>query len=52
VEKVLKGLGDLSWEPADPVGEGEEYRAESEKGDHASALVFEGALVHGSVLAV
>lgn len=50
VERVLRGLHVLSWEAAEPVGEGEEYRASSEGGDHASALVFEGALVHGSVV--
>jgi len=50
VERVLRGLNDLPWESADSVGEGEEYRASSEGGDHASALVFEGALVHGSVV--
>ena len=50
VERVVKGLGDLSWEPADPVGEGEELRASSEQGDHASALVFNNVLVHGSVV--
>ena len=50
VEGVLKGLGGLSWEPAEPVGEGEELRASSEQGEHASALVFDDVLVHGSVL--
>jgi hypothetical protein len=50
VERVLKGLGDLSWEPAEAVGEGEELRASSEGGDHASALVFNEVLVHGSVV--
>lgn len=50
VERVLKGLGNLSWEPANPVGEGEELRASSDTGDHASALVFKDVLVHGSVV--
>jgi len=50
VERVVKGLGDQSWEPADPVGEGEELRASSDQGDHASALVFDDVVVHGSVL--
>jgi hypothetical protein len=50
VERVVKGLSGLSWEPADPVGEGEELRASSEGGDHASALVFNGVVVHGSVV--
>jgi hypothetical protein len=50
VERVLRDLSSFPWEPADPVGEGEELRAESEKGDHASALVFNNVLVHGSVV--
>jgi hypothetical protein len=50
VEKLLDAAGGLSWEPAKAVGEGEEYRAESPSGDHASALEYQGTLVHGSVL--
>ena len=50
VERALTGLSNLSWEPAESVSEGEEYRAESPTGDHASALVFDGTLVHGSVV--
>jgi hypothetical protein len=50
VEQLLAAAGDLPWEQAETVGEGEEYRAESKQGDHASALVFEGAVVHGNVL--
>jgi hypothetical protein len=50
VERVVRGLGGLSWEPAEPVGEGEELRASSESGDQASALVFDDVLVHGSVV--
>ena len=33
------------------VGEGTEFRAESKRGDHASALTLEDTLVHGSVIA-
>ncbi len=51
VEQLLGTAGDLPWEPAQAVGEGEEYRAESKRGDHASALVFEETVVHGSVVA-
>ena len=50
VERVMASLSDLTWEPAEPIGEGKEYRAESPTGDHASALVFDGTLVHGSVV--
>lgn len=50
VERVLNGVGAMPWESAEPIGEGEDYRAESPTGDHASALVFDGTLVHGSVV--
>jgi hypothetical protein len=50
VEQALSGFSDLPWEPAEPIGEGEEYRAESATGDHATALVFHGTVVHGSVV--
>jgi hypothetical protein len=51
VEQLLGTAGDLPWEQSEAVGEGEEYRAESDDGDHASALAFEQTVVHGSVLA-
>jgi len=51
VEQLLGLTGDLPWAPTDSVGEGQEFRAESPRGDHASALVLEGAIVHGSVVA-
>lgn len=50
VERVVKELNDLPWESAEPVGEGEEYRASSKGGDYASALVFGGVVIHGSVV--
>ena len=50
VGRLLKGLSDMPWHSADPIGEGEEHRAESPSGDHASALAFEGVVVHGSVV--
>jgi hypothetical protein len=34
----------------DPVGEGDEWRAESDSGDHASALSLDNVVVHGSVV--
>jgi len=52
VERLLEASRELSWEQAQTVSEGDEYRASSPQGDHASVLVFDGALVHGSVLAV
>ncbi len=51
VEQLVASVGDLPWEQAEPVGEGEEYRAESKQGDHASALAFEDTVVHSSVVA-
>lgn len=51
IEKLLAVTGDLPWERAEAVGEGEEYRAESTRGDHASALAFQHTVVHGSVVA-
>lgn len=50
VERLLEAAGGTSWEPADPVGEGEEHRAEFGQAAHASALSLGGALVHGSVV--
>jgi hypothetical protein len=51
VEQILATTGDLPWKQAEPVEEGEEFRAESKQGDHASALAFEDTVVHGSVVA-
>jgi hypothetical protein len=50
VERLLSGLTELSWDRAEPVGEGEEWRAQSDAGDQASALTCEETLVHGSVV--
>lgn len=50
VQRALAGLEGLPWEPAESLGVGEEYRAKSHAGDHASALVFQGTVVHGSVM--
>ena len=52
VEQLLAATERLPWEQADPIGEGEEFRAESQRGDHASALTFGETLVHGSVVTV
>ena len=40
----------LPWEKAEPVGEGEEYRAQQGEEVHASALTFHDAPVHVSVM--
>ena len=42
---------DMPWERGEAVGEGEEYRAESKRGDHASPLSFHDTVVHGSLVA-
>jgi hypothetical protein len=48
-EKLLMTLRDSSWEQTKAVGEGDEYRCGS--GDkHASALVYDGTVVHGSLV--
>ena len=51
VERLVAAAAELPWQPASAVGEGEEYRAESKRGDHASALALEAVMVHGSVVA-
>lgn len=51
VEQLLSTAEHLSWEATQAVGEGAEYRAESKRGEHASALTFHETLVHGSVVA-
>jgi hypothetical protein len=48
---MLEATSRAGWQPTIPIGEGEEYRAEFPNGDQASALTFQDALVHGSVLA-
>ena len=40
----------LLWDRVDAVVEGREWRAESDSGDHASALSFDDVVVHGSVV--
>lgn len=51
VERLIVSAGNLPWKQSEAVGEGEEYRAESDNGDHASTLSFEQTVVHGSLLA-
>lgn len=51
VEQFVAAAGGLDWAPAEAIGEGAEYRAESQRGDHASILALEGVVVHGSVAA-
>ena len=50
VELLLATANGLPWENADPVGEGEEYRAQQGEEVHASALALHDAPVHVSVV--
>ena len=45
---TLAALRNAPWKESPAVGVGEEFRADLEGDRHASALVREGALVHGS----
>ena len=50
VELLLSRLRDAAWEPAPAVGEGQEFRSDADPETHASALVFEDSVLHGSVV--
>lgn len=50
VEALLARLRGAPWLPAPAVGEGDEFRADAERETHASALVFGGAVIHGSAV--
>jgi hypothetical protein len=51
VQAMLTTLQDAPWRAAPAIGVGEEFRADLEGDRHASALVREGAVVHGSWIA-
>jgi hypothetical protein len=50
VERLLARLRDSAWEPATPVGVGQEFRFDADSETHASALVFQDSVLHGSVV--
>lgn len=50
VEQLVKEARNAAWMQTEAVGEGQEYRAEF-NGKVGSALVLEGSLVHGSLVA-
>jgi hypothetical protein len=50
VEELLATSRALQWEQTPAVGEGEDFRAESPQGHYASALAYEGTVVHASVM--
>jgi hypothetical protein len=49
VDGLLARLRDGSWEPAPAVAEGQEFRFDPDPETHASALVYSGSVLHGSV---
>lgn len=51
VEQLVDDANKLQWEAAEAVGEGDEYRAQSERGAHASTLTYDATVVHGSIVA-
>ncbi|MFS8891821.1 ARPP-1 family domain-containing protein [Synechococcus sp. R55.2] len=53
VEDVLQYWTDVTqwpWEAVTTVGEGQEYRAESQRGDQGSALFYDGKVVYLSAV--
>jgi hypothetical protein len=50
VHGLLDRIRAASWEPAPPIGEGQEFRADADATTHASALLCEQTVLHGSVV--
>lgn len=50
VERLLGAASAMPWHKADPVGEGDEYRANQGDDVHASALTLDSSPVHISVV--
>lgn len=50
VEQLVQAANALEWQKADPVGEGEEHRAQQGEEVHASALTLHESPVHLSVV--
>ena len=50
VEQLLRTANGLPWQKTDPVGEGEEYRAQQGEEVHASARTLHDSPVHVSVV--
>jgi len=50
VEALLSQLRDSVWDQAPAVGEGQEFRSDTDGRTHASALVFGDSVLHGSVV--
>ncbi|HTU21879.1 MAG TPA: DUF6569 family protein [Gemmataceae bacterium] len=50
VQTMLAELRDASWQQAPPIGVGEDYRADLKGDRHASVLVRDETVVHGSLV--
>jgi hypothetical protein len=50
VGELLQRVRSADWQSAAAVGEGEEVRSDAGQQTHASALLFDGAMVHGSII--
>jgi hypothetical protein len=50
VADLLARVTAAAWEPAPAVGEGQEFRSDAVPSVHASALLFDDAMLHGSVV--
>ena len=50
VESLMDQLQQASWEATKAVGVGEEFRSDANPQTHASALLFEATVIHGSVV--
>ncbi len=50
IDHYLQKLGGAPWQESPAVGEGREFRAEAGPRTHASALMFQTCLLHGSAV--
>jgi hypothetical protein len=50
VQELLARLRNTAWDQAPAVGEGQEFRSDADPQTHASALVYGGSVLHGSVV--
>ena len=50
VERLLETVAAMPWDKGEPVGEGDDYRANLGKQLYASALTLDNAPVHVSVI--
>jgi hypothetical protein len=50
VEQLISRLQARVWEPAPAVGLGQEFRLDPDPATHASALMFDESMLHGSIV--